>query len=86
MIYFIGEFARISGFSIDTLRYYGKVGFLRPQRNTSNRRVYTDQDLKWVKFIKLLKQTGMPIQQDLDFLHHKMAFYQDKIADQNDDY
>jgi len=121
MTYFIGEFARISNFSIDTLRYYEKVGFLRPQRNTSNRRIYTDQDLKWVKFIKRLKQTGMPIheinqyaalryqgdqtmperfqlllvqekrlneqaaaiQQDLDFLHHKMVFYQDKMTSQN---
>jgi len=118
MTYFIGEFARISGFSIDTLRYYEKVGFLKPQRNTSNRRIYTDTDVKWLKFIKRLKQTGMSIheidkyaalryqgdqtmserfqlllvqeerlneqalgiQQDLAFLHKKMTFYRDKMA------
>jgi len=59
----IGEFSQRVGLSIDTLRYYEKQGFLRPRRTVGNHRLYDDKDLKWVAFLKRLKQTGMPIRE-----------------------
>ncbi|MVB11001.1 putative HTH-type transcriptional regulator [Caprobacter fermentans] len=63
MSYLIGEFSRLSGISIDTLRYYEKEKLIAVNRNSSGRRIFTDADLQWISFIKRLKETGMPIQQ-----------------------
>lgn len=61
MTYAIGEFSKIVGLSIDTLRYYEKEGLIYPQRTANNLRAYTDHDIQWINFIKRLKLTGMPI-------------------------
>lgn len=63
----IGEFSQRVGLSIDTLRYYEKQGFLRPKRTAGNHRLYDEKDLKWVDFLKRLKQTGMPIREIRDY-------------------
>lgn len=58
----IGEFARLTGLSADTLRYYEKIGLLPAvQRNAGGQRQYTRHDLDWVAFILRLKHTGMPL-------------------------
>lgn len=61
MQYSIGQFSKLCGLSIDTLRYYEKQGLLFSSRDQNNRRVYTDKDINWVKFILRLKKTGMSI-------------------------
>lgn len=63
MEYSIGDFAKLTGLSIHTLRYYEHEGLITPKRNSGNRRYYTDKDLAWITFIKRLKATGMPIKQ-----------------------
>lgn len=63
MIYSIGEFSKLSGISIDTLRYYEKEKLIVVERDSSGRRKYTDSDIQWIAFIKRLKETGMPIKQ-----------------------
>ncbi|KAF1305070.1 MerR family transcriptional regulator [Candidatus Enterococcus willemsii] len=63
MNYTIGEFARLTGLSIDTLRYYEKEALIKPERNTRNQRVFTEKDVQWVRFILRLKQIGMPIKE-----------------------
>lgn len=56
------EAARRSGFSLDTLRYYEKIGLLNEVgRNSSGRRVFTDDDLEWLVLFRCLRDTGMPI-------------------------
>ncbi|WP_203137265.1 MerR family transcriptional regulator [Microbacterium sp. JZ31] len=56
------EAAELSGFSLDTLRYYEREGILPPvARATSGRRVYDDADLSTLDFLKCLRDTGMPI-------------------------
>ncbi len=59
--YSIGEFSRLTGLGIHTLRYYEQEGLVTPERNPRNRRRYSDKDLAWIKFIKRLKDTGMTI-------------------------
>lgn len=61
MQYSIGEFSKLCGLSIDTLRFYEKQGLVFSNRKKNNRRFYTDKDLAWVEFIIRLKKTGMSI-------------------------
>lgn len=120
MAYGIGEFSELTGFSIDTLRYYEKQGIILPKRDHNNRRIFDEKDVEWLVFIRKLKLTGMKlkdiqtysqlryegdetvqarltllleqsellnqqkaeIQQHIDFLHHKIAIYQEMLTDQ----
>ena len=59
--YKIGEISKITNLTIDTLRYYEKEGLITPARDQNNIRMYSDSDIRWIQFIKKLKQTGMPL-------------------------
>lgn len=62
------ETAEKSGFSIDTLRYYEKIGLLEGiARNASGRRVFSDGDLQWLGMLRCLRETGMPIAEMLRY-------------------
>ena len=63
-IYPIGEFARIAGVSIDTLRYYDKIGLLTPEYvdPKSKYRYYTHSQLVKLDIIKLFRKLDMPIE------------------------
>ena len=53
--YSIGDFAKLTGLGIHTLRYYEHEGLIAPERNSSNRRCFSDKDFTWIAFIKRLK-------------------------------
>ncbi|MEY8701302.1 MerR family transcriptional regulator [Streptococcus ferus] len=61
MAYLIGEFAKRTGLTIHTLRYYEKLGLLHPKRTSGNVRYYDQLDERWLAMILRLKATGMPI-------------------------
>ena len=62
MTYSPGEVAEKTGFSIDTLRYYEKIGLLAHIGRTSGgRRAFTDEDVDWLGTLRCLRDTGMPI-------------------------
>jgi DNA-binding transcriptional MerR regulator len=62
------ETADKSGFSIDTLRYYEKIGLLPGiARNAAGRRVFSDDDLAWLHMLRCLRGTGMPIAEMLRY-------------------
>lgn len=63
MNYSIGEFSQLTNLGIHTLRYYEHENLIMPERNSSNRRRYSDKDIEWIDFIKRLKDTGMPIKE-----------------------
>ncbi|MCI1946248.1 MerR family transcriptional regulator [Clostridium luticellarii] len=63
MNYHIGEFSKKVELSIDTLRYYEKIGLIHPERDDINRRIYCERDISWLNFIFRLKETNMPIKQ-----------------------
>lgn len=51
-----------SGFSLDTLRYYERIGLLYDiRRTTGGRRVFTEDDLDRLSVLRCLRETGMPI-------------------------
>src|SRR6187402_1962054 len=57
------------GISKHTLRYYEREGLLPPIAKAHNgHRRYTDDDLGWVKFLQLLRATGMPIREMKSFV------------------
>ena len=52
-MYRIGRISKMLGLSVDTLRYYEKIGLLsRVGRNPSGSRVYDDHDVSRLKFIQ----------------------------------
>lgn len=58
----IAEAAVRSGLSIDTLRYYERIGLIDPPaRDAGGRRQYTADDLGWIDFLTRLRTTGMSI-------------------------
>jgi DNA-binding transcriptional MerR regulator len=62
MSYSAGEVAEKTGFSIDTLRYYERIGLLAHiSRTASGRRAFTDEDVDWLGTLRCLRDTGMPI-------------------------
>ena len=57
--YTIGELAKQSKVTIRTLQYYDRRGLLIAHRQTdSNRRYYTDEHVKQLELILVLKQLG----------------------------
>jgi DNA-binding transcriptional MerR regulator len=64
----IQQVAQRTGLSIDTLRYYERIGLLEPViRNRSGHRRYTESDLNWLDLLMHLKNTGMPLAQMVRF-------------------
>jgi len=56
--------AEQSGFSLDTLRYYERIGLLDGiERAPSGHRRFRDDDLEWLGVLRCLRDTGMPIGQ-----------------------
>ncbi|MGD0167690.1 MAG: MerR family transcriptional regulator [Gaiellaceae bacterium] len=67
--YAIKEAAERTGVSTHTLRYYERIGLLEPiDRETSGRRRYSEADIYSVRFLTMLRATGMPIRDMLVFM------------------
>lgn len=67
--YTIQEAAERTSTSVHTLRYYERIGLLDPvERAGSGHRRYTNRDLSWIRFLTLLRNTGMPIRQMRTFV------------------
>jgi DNA-binding transcriptional MerR regulator len=52
----IGEFSKKTGFSIDTIRYYEKLGLIIPQRQEKGRKTYTEIEEYRANMVKKLKE------------------------------
>lgn len=61
MTYTISEIADKMGVSIHTLRFYDKEGLLPFVDRINGRRVFKDEDFPWLRVIRCLKNSGMPI-------------------------
>lgn len=67
-LYTPGQVAEETGFSLDTLRYYERIGLLgRVRRNAAGQRRFTEEDLGWLGMLRCLRDTGMPIAEMLRF-------------------
>lgn len=65
----IGVVARRTGCSIDTIRFYEKIGVLpSPQRTESGRRVYGASDIARLSFICRARELGFSLDEIRDLL------------------
>ena len=59
----IAEVSRKYGLTADTLRYYEKAGLIPAvHRTASGLRDYTEEDCRWVEFIKCMRSAGLPVE------------------------
>ena len=64
----ISEMSEQSGLSIDTLRYYEKIGLLPPiNRTDGGTREYSENDIKRVDVIKCMRTAGLPVDVLLEY-------------------
>ncbi len=63
----VGQAARETGVSVDTLRYYEREDLLRVERSSSGHRRYREHDLGWIRILTCLRDTGMPIRRMREF-------------------
>ncbi|MGN0479065.1 MAG: MerR family transcriptional regulator [Hominenteromicrobium sp.] len=62
MTYSVREAAKLLGVAPSALRYYDKEGLLPfVTRTESGTRVFREEDLRWLRLIRCLKASGMPI-------------------------
>ena len=60
--YSIGELSRMVSLTQRTIRYYEEIGLLHSVRRIDNgKRVYTDDDVRRLKFINRLKMLGLTL-------------------------
>lgn len=70
-MYSISEVSKITGITAYTLRFYEKVGILpnpsRKDGKETGRRRYDEGDIRFIRFIHGLKQTGMKLEDIASF-------------------
>ena len=65
----ISQVSERTGFSVDTLRYYERIGLIPSiHRNESGIRDYQEFDIKRIKFIKCMRRAGIPIEALIEYL------------------
>jgi MerR family copper efflux transcriptional regulator len=63
----ISEFARVTGLTRDTVRFYARLGLLQPQTNGKGGRhpysVFTDKDIQAAEVIRIAQSLGMTLKE-----------------------
>jgi|GEM_PF-124290 len=72
--YTIGQLAKAADIPTSTLRYYERIGILRPtNRSAGNYRLYDAQDLERVRFIRAAQATGFTLDDVTALLNLRVA-------------
>ena len=65
----IAEVSEQYGLSVDTLRYYERVGLIPPVNRSENGiRDYNELDLRRVDFIKCMRSAGLPVEVLIEYV------------------
>jgi DNA-binding transcriptional MerR regulator len=66
----IGNLAKVTDTKVVTIRYYEQIGLLpAPSRNKGNYRVYNEQQVRQLQFIRRCRDLGFTINQVRELLH-----------------
>jgi DNA-binding transcriptional MerR regulator len=66
----IQQTADAFGLSVHTLRYYERVGLIKPvARGSNGHRLYRAEDLGWIEFLLRLRATGMSVEKMQRYAH-----------------
>jgi MerR family mercuric resistance operon transcriptional regulator len=72
--YRIGQLARLSGFGVETIRYYERERLVRePPRGASGYRQYPEDTLARLRFIRHAKELGFSLKEIKDLLELRVA-------------
>ena len=66
----IGEVAKELNLSIDTLRYYEKMGLIKEINKVNGKREYSEENIKDLKFILCMKSAGLSLKDIKKFLKY----------------
>ncbi|MBC2194400.1 MerR family transcriptional regulator [Listeria booriae] len=55
------ELSEKLGIPVSTLHYYEKQGLIKPKRSENQYRIYTEHDIKLLKYILILKEAGFTL-------------------------
>lgn len=66
--YKINEISKLYGIGADSLRYYERIGVLKPHRGDNDYRLYSLKDIYKLSIIKDLRQLGMSMKQIKEYL------------------
>jgi DNA-binding transcriptional MerR regulator len=70
----IGEVARRAGVNIQTLRYYERIGLVKPDaRQDSGYRIYQDAAVQRIRFIKHAQKLGFTLKEIADLLRLRVS-------------
>jgi len=65
----IAEVSKKFDLSQDTLRYYERIGLIPSiNRNRSGMRDYTEEDCRWIEFIRCMRSAGLPIEVLIEYV------------------
>lgn len=65
----IAEVSKKYELSADTLRYYERIGLIPNVNRTSGGiRDYSEEDCRWVEFIKCMRGAGLPIEVLIEYV------------------
>lgn len=78
----IKKAAELFDLSVDTLRYYERIGVIPPvKRNESGYREYTTVDLNWIYLAKSLRNAGLSIESLIEFAHLAQLREKEDVSD-----
>lgn len=64
----IAQVAKKLNIAASTLRYYEQVGLIPPvSRRENGIRTYNEDDIKWIEFIKCMRNAGLPIEALIEY-------------------
>ena len=67
----INKVGELTGVTVRTLRYYDKIGLLKPASKTEGgHRLYTNEEIKKLQQVQFLKKVGFPLQE----IKHMLGF------------
>lgn len=65
----IKEAAKLTGLSIDNLRYYERIGLIpKIPRNKSGIREYDEHAIHWIQFVLKFKQAGASLEAIIEYI------------------
>ena len=71
----ISEFARVTGLTRDTVRFYARLGLLHPKTNGKGGRhpysVFTDKDIQAAEVIRISQSLGMSLKEIAAFTEER---------------
>lgn len=79
----INKVAELTGVTVRTLRYYDKIGLLKPASKTEGgHRLYTNEEIKKLQQVQFLKKVGFPLQEIKHMLDFNELDWSDSLKSQ----